>query len=120
MVYNNTLLMANRPITMNKIRQILRGHFEVHGSKQLSKLTGVSRNTIKSYLRRFQETGMLFDEVNELSDEGLAQLILGPPSPLHQSDKLEVLLPLLPGIVKQLRKKGMTRQRLWEDNFEIA
>ena len=58
---------------------------------------------------------MLFDEVNQLSDEGLAQLILGPPTPLLQSDKLEVLLPLLPGIVKQLRKKGMTRQRLWEE-----
>jgi hypothetical protein len=33
--------MANRPFTMNKIRQILRGHFEGQGSKQLSKLTGV-------------------------------------------------------------------------------
>jgi hypothetical protein len=57
---------------------------------------------------------MLFDEAHQLSDEGLAQLILGPPSPLLQSDKLEVLLPLLPGIVKKLLKKGMTRQRLWE------
>jgi len=57
---------------------------------------------------------MLFDEANQLSDEGLAQLILGPPSPLLQSDKLEVLLPLLPRIVKELRKKGMTRQRLWK------
>lgn len=107
--------MANRPLTMNKIRQILRGHFEGHGSKQLSKLTGVSRNTIKSYLKRFQQTGMLFEEANQLSDEGLAELILGPPSPLLKSGRLEVLLPLLPGIVKQLRKKGMTRQRLWEE-----
>ena len=67
---------------MNKIKQILRGHFEGHGSKQLSKLTGVSRNTIESYLKRFQQTGMLFEEANQLSDEGLAELILGPPSPL--------------------------------------
>lgn len=50
--------MANRPLTMNKIKQILRSHFEGHGSKQLSKMTGVSRNTVKCYLRRFQETGM--------------------------------------------------------------
>ena len=34
--------MANRTLTMNKIKQILRGHIEGHGSKQLSKLTGVS------------------------------------------------------------------------------
>jgi transposase len=114
-VYTNRIPMANRPLTMSKIRQILRGHFEGHGSKQLSKLTGVSRNTVKSYLKRFRETGMLFEEANQLSDEGLAELILGPPAPVVQSSRLEVLQPLLPGIVKQLRKKGMTRQRLWEE-----
>ncbi|SIS91252.1 hypothetical protein SAMN05421761_1081, partial [Belliella pelovolcani] len=27
--------MANRTLTMNKIKQILRGHFDGHGSKQL-------------------------------------------------------------------------------------
>jgi transposase len=107
--------MANRTLTMNKIKQILRGHFEGHGSKQLSKLTGVSRNTVKSYLKRFQQTGLSFDEVNQLSDEGLAELILGPPAPVQQSDRLETLLPLLPGIVKKLRTKGMTRQHLWEE-----
>ncbi len=107
--------MANRPLTMNKIKQILRGHFEGHGSKQLSKLTGVSRNTIKSYLRRFQQTGMHFEQLNQLSDEALAELILGTPAPLQKSDRLEVLLPLLPGFAKELRKKGMTRQRLWEN-----
>ncbi len=95
--------MANRPLTMNKIKQILRGHFEGHGSKQLSKMTGVSRNTVKSYLRRFQETGMRFDEVNQLSEQALAELILGPPAPVLQSDRLEVLLPMLPGFVKELR-----------------
>ncbi|WP_229744235.1 helix-turn-helix domain-containing protein, partial [Belliella aquatica] len=67
---------------MNKIKQILRGHFDGHGSKQLSKLTGVSRNTVKSYLKRFQQTGLSFEEVNQLSDEGLAELILGPPAPV--------------------------------------
>ncbi len=57
---------------------------------------------------------MLFNEANQLSDKGLAELILGPPSPIRQSDRLEVLLPFLPGIAKELRKKGMKRQRLWE------
>ena len=107
--------MANRPLTMNKIKQILRGHFEGHGSKQLSKLTGVSRNTIKSYLRRFHQTGMNFEQLNQLSDEALAELILGTPAPSQKSNRLEVLLPLLPGFAKELRKKGMTRQQLWEN-----
>lgn len=58
---------------------------------------------------------MHFDAVNALSDQALAELILGPPTPTLQSDRLEVLLPLLPGIAKELRKKGMTQQRLWEE-----
>lgn len=40
---------------------------------------------------------MHFDAVNALSDQALAELILGPPTPILQSDRLEVLLPLLPG-----------------------
>lgn len=66
---------------MNKIRQILRGHFEGRGSKQLSHLTGVARNTIKSYLRRFKEIGLTYRDDESLSDEALSELILGPPAP---------------------------------------
>jgi hypothetical protein len=92
-VKNDTLSAANLPQTINKIRQILGGHFEGKSSNKLSKMTGSSRTTIKSYLRRFLETGMLFGEANQLSDEDLAQLILGLTSLLSHIDKLEVLLP---------------------------
>lgn len=107
--------MANRPLTMNKIRQILRGHFEGRGSKQLSQLTGVARNTVKSYLRRFKETGLTYHDAEQLSDEVLSELILGPPAPQQQSKRQEILSALLPAISKELRRKGMTQQRLWED-----
>lgn len=55
-------------------------------------MTGVSRNTIKSYLKRFKQIGLYFEDVNQLSDEGLAELILGPLIPVQQSDRLVVLL----------------------------
>ena len=107
--------MANRPLTMNKIRQILRGHFESRGTKQLSQLTGVARNTVKSYLKRFKDTRLTYQDVEQLSDEALSELILGPPAPQQQSKRQEILLALLPTYAKELRRKGMTQQRLWED-----
>lgn len=96
---------------MNKIRQILRGHFEGRGSKQLSQLTGVARNTVKGYLRRFKETGLTYQDAEQLSDEGLSELILGPPAPQQQSKRQEILSALLPAISKELRRKGMTQHR---------
>ena len=45
--------MANKTITMNKIRQIIRLHTQAKGSKWISKHTGVSRNTVKKYIYTF-------------------------------------------------------------------
>lgn len=109
--------MANRPLTMNKIRQILRGHSQSRGTKQLSQLTGISRNTIKAYLRRFKQTGLTFQEAEGLTDEGLSELILGPPIPKQIGERLDILKVLLPSLAKELRRKGMTQQLLWEQYY---
>ena len=37
--------MANKPITMNKIRQIIRLYTQSKGTKYISKHTGIARNT---------------------------------------------------------------------------
>ncbi|RIW12897.1 hypothetical protein D0X99_17515 [Algoriphagus lacus] len=79
--------------------------------KQLSQLTGVARNTVKSYLRRFIETGLTYRDVELLSDEALSELILGPPAPQQRSKRQEILSARLSTLSKELRRKGMTQQR---------
>ena len=52
--------MANKPITMNKIRQILRLYTQSKGKKFISSNTGVARNTVKKYISIFKELRKTF------------------------------------------------------------
>ena len=45
--------MANKPIAMLKLRQVLRYFTEGTSKKQISTITGVARNTLKRYIARF-------------------------------------------------------------------
>lgn len=102
---------------MNKIKQIIRNYVSGLGTKQISVITGVSRNTVKDYLKRFKATGLTAQEVETMPDAELSNLILAktetPPDPKRQA----VLQPLLPGIVKALRKKGMTSHQQWQEYY---
>ena len=81
--------MANKTIHMTKVRQILRHHVQGAGSKQISKLTGVARNTVKRYVRQFTEESMTIEEIDRMSDYELDSAL---PSHRHSLDpRLEQL-----------------------------
>jgi transposase len=105
--------MANKPISMIKIRQILRLHTQGHSKLKIAMQTGVARNTLKKYLAAFTASGLSFEQINVLSDKDLEDLFVKPEEkPL--SEKLTTLFNLFPAIDKGLKKKGVTRQMLWE------
>lgn len=105
--------MPNNPISMIKIRQILRLHSQGHSKVQIAVQTGVSRNTLKKYLREFTESKLTFGEISELSDKDLEDLFIRPEEkPVN--DKLQALFGLFPSMDKELKKKGVTRYMLWE------
>src|SRR5215472_2768328 len=101
--------MANKPIRMIKIRQILRLHSQGHSKLKIAMQTGVARNTLKKYLAAFVASGLSFEQLDALSDKDLEDLFVkGEEKPL--SEKLQVLFSLFPTIDKELKKKGVTRQ----------
>ena len=51
--------MANRPISMSKIRHILRLQAQGRSKLQIAAQTGISRNTLKKYLKEFVDSGSL-------------------------------------------------------------
>jgi transposase len=105
--------MANTPITMIKIRQILRMHTQGYSKLKIAAQTGVARNTLKKYIKSFSASGLSFEEISELSDKDLEDLFVKPePKPLDQ--KLQILFERFPSIDKELKKKGVTRHLLWE------
>ena len=63
--------MANTPISMSKIRQILRMYSQGKSKLSIATQTGTSRNTVKVYLAAFDSTGFTFGEVDALNDKEL-------------------------------------------------
>jgi transposase len=106
--------MANNPISMIKIRQILRLQSQGLSKLQIAAQTGIARNTLKKYIKEFTSSGLSFDEINELSDKELEDLFVKPEDrPLNE--RLKTLFSLFPSIEKELKRKGVTRQLLWKE-----
>ena len=72
--------MSNKPIDMFHIRQILRLYAQGRGSKYISTMTGVARNTVKKYLLAFARSGLTYQEAEKLNDSRLAAIVYNEKS----------------------------------------
>ena len=106
--------MANNTIDMSKLRQILRLHTQRCSKLQIALQTGISRNTLKKYIKDFTSSGITFEELNTLSDQDLESLFIKPEEkPLNE--KIAILFSRFPAMDKELKRKGVTQQLLWEE-----
>lgn len=111
--------MSNKPITMNKIRQIIRLYTQSKGKTFISSQTGVSRNTVKKYIRVFNQLRTTYQDLNELTDQQLEEL-LGKPTTvdIELSARRGNARSFFPYMDKSLRGVGVTRERLWKEYIE--
>lgn len=101
---------------MSKLKQIIRLHCQGKGSKAVSQATGVSRRTVKDYIRKFHSLRLTLDEAETLDDLRLHQLFF-PSVKTHKvpdQARLDRLETMLPALMKMGRQKGMTLERLWK------
>src|SRR5437764_831046 len=106
--------MANNTINMSKLRQIIRLHTQGCSKLQIALQTGIARNTLKKYIKEFTGSGVTFDELNTLSDQELESLFIKrTEKPLNES--IATLFKLFPAMDKEMRRKGVTQQLLWEE-----
>lgn len=105
--------MANNPISMTRIRHALRLLDQGRSKRLIAEQTGTSRNTLKRYFQAFAACGLSFQELDTLSDKDLEDLFI-KPAEAPSNERVEHLLSLFPEIDKALKRKGVTRQMLWE------
>jgi DNA invertase Pin-like site-specific DNA recombinase len=67
--------MANKPITMSKIKHVLQLYFQGRSKLLIVQQTGISRNTIKKYLKEYVASGLSNEEVLKLSEKQLEKLL---------------------------------------------
>lgn len=106
--------MANKTIAMIQLRHILRLHSQGKNKLQIAILTGVSRNTVKRYLHKFEEGKHTYEAIQNLTDHELETLLGSEEKAIVSNTRLEILHHLLPELSKQLKRKGMTQLKLWE------
>lgn len=105
--------MAGKPIRMTSLKQIIQLREQGAGIKTIARSLGLSKNTVKKYLRRIETGGSSVGEVVHCQEDQLAAWLTGPPSPTQS--RYEHLQTLLPYLEKELQRTGVTRQLLWQE-----
>jgi transposase len=114
--------MSQKPIEMsqlNQIRQLLKDHV---GIKEIARRTGVSKNTVKKYVRRMEAHPSILEpkEGGKTSDKALAEAAYNDDTAPVSDKRAEALLKHFDDIKesKELTKTGVTRQQLWKEYIE--
>ena len=106
--------MPNTPITMSKLRTIIRLYEDQIGLKTISTMARTSRNTVKKYINKWNTLGISYDEFQAKSDAELNMLFCIPDDAPASNPRRDALEALLPSICKELGKRGMTTLKQWD------
>ena len=98
---------------MSQLKHILRLISQSHGLKTIVRQTGVSRNTIKSYLRILQGKEISIEEALKLEDPQLSHLLRSPSK--YEEQRHQDFLSRLEYFNEEGKKPHVTKQLLWEE-----
>ena len=104
--------MTNKRLSMRKIHEVLRLHFEQGRSKrEIARIINVSPSTVSDYVARAKLAG-LSPPLPQDCDDAVLERLLFPPS--EPSSVLRPT-PAWPTVHKELRRKGVTLELLWQE-----
>ena len=107
--------MARRRIIVDKIKEVIRyGVTTELSERAIGRALKVSRTAVTKYLECFRGSGLTWEQAQELPDSELLSVLEGN-RPARTSARYERLAERFPMMVKELRRKGVTLQLLWEE-----
>ena len=109
--------MANKAISMSKIRQIIKLYSQQMGKRKIGERLGMSKNTVKLYIEQFHQLKTTKEDLFKLTDYELNKLF-HPPLELTSNDRVKQLYDYFPVMTTQLRRRGMTVSKLFRE-FKI-
>lgn len=100
---------------MRKIREVLRLKLELGlGNRQVAASCNISHVSVGNYVTRFEQAGLPWPLPPEVDDGRLSELLFGHSAEPRTSRPL----PDMPYLHRELRRKHVTLQRLWEEYRE--
>ena len=106
--------MAGKPKRMSLIKQLLRMHQRGKPIKSIARDLQISKNTVKSYLRRIQTSNVPIASLLALEDPELKSVLLAG-NPAYTDERYQALKDHLDYYSKELSRVGVTRLLLWEE-----
>ena len=105
---------------MHQIRRIIELQNEGRSIRETERLTGLSRNTIREYLRRISLSGLSTTQLLSLDDDSLMPIVYVDAIETNRSgrttDERYTFFEKQVGyFTSELRKRGVTRHLLWEE-----
>ncbi|MBO5014901.1 MAG: helix-turn-helix domain-containing protein, partial [Bacteroidaceae bacterium] len=101
---------------MTKLKNFLRCYAMGMGIRSIANTFQISRNTVRKYVRRYQESGLSLEQLHSISEEKLQDMFLDNRNRSRQpSSRMEELEALVPDYVKRLSQKGVTVKSLHEE-----
>ncbi len=109
-----------QPLRMHQVKRIIEFYQQGRSIRQMERLSGLSRNTIREYLRRISLSGVSLEDLLKLEDEQLMAIVqtdgLGRDRPGRCTDERHRLIEGKLAYYKaELDRRGVTRQRLWQE-----
>ena len=103
--------MAAKQIDIMKIKQLLLLKSKGRSNRIIGIETGIDRNVVNEYVQKLDSSGLTYSELLKLEEKDLQNLF---PSKEPLDDiRYSSLHALFPGFVSELKKRGCTRQHLW-------
>ncbi len=98
---------------MRVIREVLRLKLDCGLSdRRIAKTSGLARSTIGEYVRRFQESGLVWPLSVALQDTDLEACLFPPPPSVPGGQRP---VPDWPTVHTEMRRKGVTLMLLWQE-----
>src|SRR5690349_19770795 len=109
-----------QPLRMHQIKRIIELQLQGQSIRQIARLTGLSRNTVRDYLRRMSASGMSWEQLLSLDDDSLIALVYVDANEKLAAgrsvdNRLSELKSHLETYSLELKKRGVTKQLLWEE-----
>lgn len=103
---------------MSKIKQLLQLHQQGKAKKEIARILGVSKNTVKSYLQKVEVSGYKIEDLLGLEDPVLeGKFHAGNPS--YKEDRYQDIKSKMDYFFTELKRTGVNRLTLWEEYKEV-
>ena len=109
--------MAGSPKSMSQIKQLIKLHQQGKSIKFIARSLGISKNTVKVYLQKVASSEFDLPSLLKMDDPILeGEFHVGNPA--YKDERYDHFIGKLDYFEKELHRKGVTKQLLWEEYRE--